>query len=180
MGSSVGNHPRCSRQKPAHRQNELVPIFFARSCGFRNAQPLSHRGSAATWYKSQCSALRPWEPQLNKSCRPRLGCLEPERHQPSCGGVAEFRSRAGSLEHDARRQVRASSRSHRCRVSQPSTERRGAGSRQGSWRSDGNARLSRAGTREQASTPGRSSGLTWRRAGSSRPIPSDPLSCCDS
>ena len=70
-------------------QNELLPIFFARSCGFRNAQPLSHRGSAATWHKSQCSALRPREPQLNKSRRPRLGCLEPERHQPSCGGVAD-------------------------------------------------------------------------------------------
>ena len=39
---------------------------------------------------------------------------------------------------------------------------------------------SRAGASEQASTPGRSSGLTWRRAGPSRPIPSDPPSCCGS
>src|SRR3954465_1388012 len=73
-----------TRRKPRHARQK---VFFAR--GFRNALPLSHRGSAATWHKSQRSALRPWEPQLNKSCRPRLGRLESERHQPSCGGVAD-------------------------------------------------------------------------------------------
>ena len=45
---------------------------------------------------------------------------------------------------------------------------------------DHGTRLSRAGASEQASTPGRSSGLTWRRAGPSRPKPSDHPSCCGS
>jgi len=75
-----------------------------------------------------------------------------------------FHSRAGFWEaQHARRQARA--RSPRCRVSPPSTGHRGAGSRQGSWRSDGSARLSRAGASEQASTPrGRAESLRYPSA----------------
>jgi len=91
LGLSRGDVASTPSRKRVH-PSEATPraadkVFFAR--GFRNAHPLSHRGSAATWHKSQRSALRPWEPQLNKSCRPRLGRLESERHQPSCGGVSD-------------------------------------------------------------------------------------------
>src|SRR5829696_3278300 len=84
----VASMPKRKRVHPSEATARAADkVFFAR--GFRNAHPLSHRGSAATWHKSQCSALRPRESELNKSRRPRLGCLEPKRHQPSCGGLAD-------------------------------------------------------------------------------------------
>src|SRR5215212_351989 len=84
----VASTPSRKRVHPSEATPRAADkVFFAR--GFRNALPLSHRGSAATWHKSQCSALRHRESELNKSCRPRLGRLEPERHQPGCGGVSD-------------------------------------------------------------------------------------------
>ena len=173
------SHPRqvvngFTRRKPRHvrqtRSFSLAAFGMLILSHIAGAQPLGINPSAAPSDLGNPSSINPaarasdvWNPSAINPAAAASQIPQPR-------GILEAQ--------DARRQARA--RSPRCRVSPPSTGRRGAGSRQGSWRSDGSARLSRAGASEQASTPGRSSGLTWRRAGPSRPIPSDPPSCCGS
>ena len=84
------SHPRqvvngFTRRKPRHvrqtRSFSLAAFGMLFLSHIAGAQPLGINPSAAP---SDIGNL------LNKSCRPRLGRLESERHQPSCGGVADF------------------------------------------------------------------------------------------
>src|SRR5215212_7931986 len=139
----VASTPSRKRVNPSEATPRAADkVFFAR--GFRNAHPLPHRGSAATWHKSQCSALRPREPQLNKSRRPRLGCLEPERHQSGCGGVAD-----SAAEGYARRRSTPSARPAPDHTAVACPHPRRDAERDHSKAAGVSARLSRAGASEQ-------------------------------